>query len=165
MKKMLMLLISAGVALNSYSMGFMSQEWSDALCDQWNENEVLVTELGDKFVNNDGGRSYKMLIIARKDCPNSPDVQITLQGEDGMAFCVDSGYVSQDVNFKYDYRMSAETKHWIEMGNGDYGPMAAMLKGKLKFQGPKMEAMGFMKPFTQFLLLTGSVDSDRSVCP
>jgi putative sterol carrier protein len=43
--------------------------------------------------------------------------------------------------------------------------MGAMATGKLKFKGPKMEAMGVMGPFASFLELTGKVPSDRTACP
>jgi putative sterol carrier protein len=51
------------------------------------------------------------------------------------------------------------------MGEGKYGPMKAMMLRRLKFTGPKMEAMGNMGPFTNFLLLVGTVPSDTSSCP
>jgi putative sterol carrier protein len=163
--KKLSILLALTFGVSAHAITFMSSEWADAICDQWNENEVLTTQLGTSFVNNDGGRGYKMLLIARRDCPSSPDVQITLEGADGMAFCVNSGLVTDSTNYSYDYKMSAKTKHWIDMGAGKYGPMKGMLTGRLKFKGPKMEAMKFMTPFKQFLLLTSSVESDTSTCP
>ena len=63
-----------------------------------------------------------------------------------------------------DYVMWANTKRWIEMGKGEYGPMKAMMFGRLKFKGPMWEAMKNMDPFSSFLLLTGKVDSDFSSC-
>jgi hypothetical protein len=43
--------------------------------------------------------------------------------------------------------------------------MKAMTFGRLGFKGPKMEAMGNMGPFSNFLLLVGKVESDASSCP
>jgi putative sterol carrier protein len=43
--------------------------------------------------------------------------------------------------------------------------MGAMMTGKLKFEGPKMEAMGVMGPFDSFLILTGKVPGDKASCP
>ena len=37
--------------------------------------------------------------------------------------------------------------------------------GRLGFKGPKVEAMGNMGPFSNFLLLVGKVESDVSSCP
>ncbi|HMR71111.1 MAG TPA: SCP2 sterol-binding domain-containing protein [Rubrivivax sp.] len=51
------------------------------------------------------------------------------------------------------------------MGRGQYGPMRAMMFGALRFSGPKMEAMGVMGPFEQFLLLVGKVAGDSAACP
>jgi len=61
--------------------------------------------------------------------------------------------------------MWAETGRWIEMGKGEYGPMRAMMFGRLKFDGPMMEAMGNMGPFGSFLLLVGKVPGDVASCP
>jgi putative sterol carrier protein len=61
--------------------------------------------------------------------------------------------------------MFADTKRWIEVGNGDYGPMKAMMLGRLKFKGPKIEAMGNMGPFKNFLLLFGKFPADPTTCP
>jgi putative sterol carrier protein len=61
--------------------------------------------------------------------------------------------------------MWADSKRWQEMGIGDYGPMKAMMFGRLKFEGPKGEAMGNMAPFESFLLLMGKVPADWTACP
>jgi putative sterol carrier protein len=64
-----------------------------------------------------------------------------------------------------DYVMYAQTAHWKEMGAGEYGPMRAMMFGRLHFSGPMMEAMGNMGPFENFLLLVGKVPADPASCP
>jgi putative sterol carrier protein len=51
------------------------------------------------------------------------------------------------------------------MGRGDYGPMRAMFMQRLGFDGPKLEAMGNMGPFENFLLLVGKVASETKTCP
>ena len=51
------------------------------------------------------------------------------------------------------------------MGAGDYGPMRAMMFGRLNFEGPKLEAMGNMGPFGGFLRLVGKVPGDWQSCP
>jgi putative sterol carrier protein len=61
--------------------------------------------------------------------------------------------------------MWAETRRWIEMGKGEYGPMRAMAFGRLMFDGPMGEAMGNMGPFEGFLLLVGKVPGDTKSCP
>jgi putative sterol carrier protein len=64
-----------------------------------------------------------------------------------------------------DYVMSATTARWVEMGRGDYGPMKAMMFGRLEFSGPKMPAMGNTSPFENFLLLVGKVPGGTQACP
>jgi putative sterol carrier protein len=51
------------------------------------------------------------------------------------------------------------------MGKGEYGPMRAMMFGRLEFEGPKGEAMSNMGPFENFLLLVGKVPSEAGSCP
>jgi putative sterol carrier protein len=51
------------------------------------------------------------------------------------------------------------------MGKGEYGPMRAMMFGRLGFDGPMMEAMRNMGPFENFLLLVGKVTGDTATCP
>ena len=76
------------------------------------------------------------------------------------------GAAGQDkLNRVADYPMWADTARWREMGAGDYGPMRAMMFGRLNFEGPKMEAMGNMGPFASFLLLVGKVPAGWDGCP
>ena len=58
------------------------------------------------------------------------------------------------------------------MGKGSFGCGAmgpwghgAMMTGKLKFSGPKGEAIGVLGPFDSFLQLTGKVLGDTSSWP
>jgi putative sterol carrier protein len=60
--------------------------------------------------------------------------------------------------------MHAKTERWKQMGAGEYGPMKAMMLGRLSFSGPYGEAMGNMGPFTNFLLLVGKVPGSDA-CP
>jgi len=53
---------------------------------------------------------------------------------------------------------------WQEMGRGEYGPMRAMVFGRLH-EGPMLEAMGNMGPFESFLLLVGKVPGSTRACP
>jgi len=50
------------------------------------------------------------------------------------------------------------------MGAGQYGPMKAMMFGRLHFSGPYGEAMGNMGPFGSFPLLAGKVEGTET-CP
>jgi putative sterol carrier protein len=80
--------------------------------------------------------------------------------------CVYGGAVEhKDLDSSADYEMRATTQRWQEMGAGEYGPMKAMMFGRLGFEGPRWEAMKNMGPFASFLLLVGKVESDTSTCP
>ena len=143
----------------------MSSEWAKSACDAWNADTVLTDKLTD-WLKNDKGRGYKVMQIYRSDCENSPKVEMRIENKDGKAWCAYGGMAEhKELDSGADYLMHADTKRWQEMGAGEYGPMKAMMFSRLKFSGPKMEAMGNMGPFGNFLMLVGKVDSDASSCP
>ena len=160
-----LLALSAGVQA---APTFMSAEWAADACQAWNNDEQLTTGLGGKWIDNDADRGYKIIQIYRIECGDSKKVELTLSKEGDKAKCIYGGAVDHaDLNPDSDYLMYAEDKNWVCMGEGKWGcgPMGAMASGKLKFDGPKMEAMGVMGPFEGFLLLTGKIESDRTSCP
>ncbi len=144
----------------------MSAEWAKQACDAWNADPVLTKDLAESgWADSDGGQGFKVLRLYRQDCKGSDPIELRISKREGKAMCVYGGkFETTDLNLKKDYVMFAETGRWQEMGRGDYGPMRAMMFGRLKFQGPKMEAMGNMGPFSNFLRLTGAVPSDPA-CP
>jgi putative sterol carrier protein len=170
MKIRVLLAISALIPVFSAQAApvFMSVEWAEQACEGWNQNDELTTGLGGDWIANDAGRGYKAIQIYRSDCPKSPKVELTLQKSGSKAECTYGGsVVHTDLNDDVDYLMHATDEDWVCMGEGDWGcgPMGAMMTGKLKFDGPKGEAMGVMGPFENFLLLTGKIAADRKQCP
>ena len=145
----------------------MSIEYIKQFCDAWNADELMTKGLADsEWVDNDGDKGFKIIQLYRNDCPDSPHVEMQFERQDNKAMCVYAGKVENpELDRSADYEMFADTKRWIEIGNGDYGPMKAMMFGRLKFKGPKIEAMGNMGPFKNFLLLFGKFPSDPTVCP
>lgn len=146
---------------------FMSAKWTALACDAWNRDPVLTDRLVESgWIDNDGKRGFKVMQIYRSDCPASPHVEMRISKKDGKAMCVYGGKVeTTKLDAGADYVMYADSRRWEEMGHGDYGPMRAMIFGRLQFEGPKMEAMNNMGPFENFLLLTDKVATDRSSCP
>jgi putative sterol carrier protein len=128
---------------------FMSAEWATKACEAWNADAVLTGKLAESgWIANDVKRGFKVIQIYRGDCKDSPWVELRLAKKDGKAQCVYGGKLeTTKLDSGADYVMHAETKRWGEMGKGEYGPMRAMMFGRLKFSGPMMEAMGNMGPF------------------
>jgi len=145
----------------------MSVEYIKQFCAAWNADELMTKGLADsEWVDNDGDKGFKIIQLYRNDCPDSPHVEMQFERQDNKAMCVYAGKVENpELDRSADYEMFADTKRWIEIGNGDYGPMKAMMFGRLKFKGPKIEAMGNMGPFKNFLLLFGKFPSDPTICP
>ena len=145
----------------------MSANWGGMACDAWNGNSALTEDLGASgWAENSGERGHKVLHLYRNDCGDTPSAELRIELKDGLAQCVYGGAVETTaLNDNVDYVMHATTKRWQEMGAGDYGPMRAMMFGRLKFAGPKWEAMKNMGPFEHFLLLAGAVDADTDACP
>jgi putative sterol carrier protein len=104
--------------------------------------------------------------VYRADCPTSARVEMRIALKDDKAQCVYGGAAGTEaMEGGADYLMWADSPRWREMGAGDYGPMRAMMFGRLSFAGPRMEAMGNMGPFASFLLLVGKVPGEWAGCP
>jgi putative sterol carrier protein len=145
----------------------MSAEWGKEACEAWNRDPVLTDKLVDSgWVKNDKGRGFKVMQVYRSDCGDKSTAELRVALKDGKATCVFGGAAeTAKLDAGADYVMKAETSRWIEMGKGEYGPMRAMMLGRLGFSGPMVEAMGNMAPFENFLLLVGKVPADATVCP
>jgi putative sterol carrier protein len=144
----------------------MSGEWTGDLCSAWNGEPVLTGKLVESgWIKNDKGRGYKVIEIFRSDCGKRPTGELRIALKDGRAACVYGGAVqTTQLASDADYVMDADTDRWQEMGRGEYGPMRAMLFGRLSFSGPMGEAMGNMGPFEAFLRLVGKVPYDAESC-
>ena len=153
------------VSLTAQAAPLMSADWAVQACQSWNSNPILTDELAEKWIKNDKGRGYKIMHMYRTDCGEAGKVEMTISAQNGKVMCTYAGKVQHaNLDLGSDYLMHAETKRWKEMGAGEYGPMRAMMFGRLKFEGPKGEAMRVMGPFEQFLLIPGKVPGDDS-CP
>ena len=145
----------------------MSSDWASEACKAWNADATLTEKLhASGWAANNKGRGYKVLRVARTDCTSSPPVDLQIAPRDGKALCI-AGQPASEAALDYgvDYAMKAETRRWLEMGRGEYGPMRAMMFGRLSFDGPMGEAMGNMGPFESFLLLVGKVPGESGSCP
>lgn len=155
------------MALPAAAQTGMSSPWAEAMCSAWNADATLTGKLVETgWIKNDAGRGFKAMQIWRADCENSGRVELRIALKDEKAQCVYGGAAgTAALDRGADYKMWAETARWREMGAGDYGPMRAMMLGRLHFEGPRLEAMSNMGPFGSFLLLVGKVPGDWSGCP
>lgn len=156
----------AALTVGAYAApAMMSVEWTAQACDAWNKDTTLTDGLAEKWIKNDKGRGHKIIHLYRTDCGEGTMTEMKIMAKDGKAMCVYGGAVQNTkMDYDADYTMHAETKRWNEMGAGEYGPMKAMMFGRLKFTGPKMEAMSVMGPFEAFLRLPGKIPGDQA-CP
>jgi len=170
MKKLLLASLAASVpamAAVAADPVMMSAEWGVQACSAWNADPTLTSELARSgWAENDKGRGFKVMQVYRSDCGDKPTAELRVALKDGRAECIYGGAIETTrLDSGADYLMHADTKRWQEMGAGDYGPMKAMMFGRLKFSGPYGEAMGNMGPFTSFLLLVGKVPATVASCP
>ena len=144
----------------------MSEDWTAQACAQWNATPALVDDLSGAWIKNDGGKGYKVIQLYRTECGAGTRTEMRVALKDSKAVCVYGGKLeSTKLDSSVDYVMHATTARWGEMGRGDYGPMRAMMFGRLEFDGPKLEAMRVMGPFENFLLLVGKVAGETDTCP
>lgn len=141
---------------------FMGDEYAKALCNAWNNTPTLVDELGksESWI----AVPERKIFLYREDCGSSKIIELIIKNEGGKAKCVYGGAM-KDKRGKDDFLMYAETKRWLEMGRKEYGPMKAMMFGRLKFEGPKGVAMRNMGPFEAFLDIIDAPQLDASRCP
>jgi len=164
-KTLISLALLAASATVVQAAPLMSSDWAAQACSYWNTNPALTTVLAERWATNDGGRGYKVIHMYRTDCGEGTKVEMTISTKGGKTTCAYAGPIKHNtLNYDMDYLMHAETKRWKEMGAGEYGPMRAMMFGRLKFEGPKGEAMKVMGPFEQFLLIPGKVPGEDQ-CP
>lgn len=161
------LIVAAACGSAGAAPPLMSGDWARDACAAWNGDPVLTDKLVESgWIKNDKGRGFKVMQLYRSECAEKPTAEMRIALKDGKAMCVYGGAVETGtLDSGADYVMKAETARWVEMGKGDYGPMRAMMLGRLGFEGPRMEAMGNMGPFENFLLLAGKVPSDAGACP
>ncbi len=151
---------------------YMDAAWAKQACNAWNKSAVLTTQLGSKheskWISNNAGRGYKLVQMYRSSCGVKTKIQLTIADKGGKAMCIYGGKPDgKKMNMKVDYLMHATDKNWNCMGRGSWGcgAMGAMMSGKLRFSGPKMEAMKVMDPFESFLKLAGKVPGNQKACP
>jgi putative sterol carrier protein len=160
------LLMSAGPI---QAATFMDADWAGDLCKAWNANAALTIELGgDAWAKNDAGRGFKVIHLYRDKCGPGSAVELVISDKDGKAICTHGGAITHaTLDKSVDYLMYATDEDWACMGEGKFGcgAMGAMMSGKLKFTGPKGEAMAVMGPFDGFLKMTGAVPGDTAACP
>ena len=168
-KKMIFITtVTLGLTSSAMSAEFMDQTWAKNICDAWNKNETLTTGLA-KWSTNNKDRGYKLIQIYRTQCEESSKIQLNIINKDGKAICTYGGKPDgKQADYSVDYIMNATDKDWTCMGKASFGcgAMGAMMSGKLKFTGPKVEAMSVMGPFGEFLELTGAVEGNKGeICP
>ncbi len=154
----------------AWSGTYLDADWAAKVCDAWNKSETLTSKLAGDWMANDGDRGYKTIRIYRDECGSDSAVELTISSsKDGkLAECVYGGKpTDKDLDGSMDYLMHATYADWQCMGRGDWGcgAMGAMMSGKLKFEGPKMEAMSVMAPFDAFLQLMDDIPGDADRCP
>lgn len=177
-KKLGMLALVAAVSTPAMANTYMDAVWAKKACNAWNASAELTSKLSDmdvsdggggySWVKNNAGRGYKLVQMYRTSCGAKSKIQLTIQDKGGKAMCTASGKPDgKKMNFSVDYLMHASDKHWSCMGKGSFGcgAMGAMMSGKLKFQGPKVEAMKVMGPFEAFLKVAGKTPGNKAACP
>lgn len=177
-KKLLLGMSAMMVSMPLMANTYMDAGWAQQACNEWNKSSTLTELLVDVDKNEEGGgynwsknnanRGYKLVQMYRTSCGEASKIQLTIQEKDGKAICVAAGKPDgKKMNFAVDYLMHASDKNWACMGRGSFGcgAMGAMMSGKLKFKGPKGEAMRVMDPFAAFLKIAGKVPGDKASCP
>ena len=155
----------AAFATASHAAPMMSAEWTAQACDAWNKDATLTDGLAGQMDQERQGPRLQDHSPVSHRLRRSHQSEMKIMAKDGKAMCVYGGAVQNPkMDYAVDYTMHATTERWNEMGAGEYGPMKAMMFGRLKFAGPKVEAMSVMGPFEAFLRMPGKIPGDKA-CP
>lgn len=73
--------------------------------------------------------------------------------KDGRALCTYGGAGETKLDASVDYTMSARDRPLGRIGRGAYGPLRAVMFGRLEFQGSIWRSDGQMDSFQQLLPL------------
>ena len=177
-KKLGLFVVASLMATPVIADTYMDAAWAQKACNAWNASPTLTELLVDmdakefgggySWTKNNAGRGYKLVQMYRSSCGEASKIQLTIQEKDGKAMCVAAGKPDgKKMNYGVDYLMHASDNNWACMGRGSFGcgAMGAMMSGKLKFKGPKVEAMKVMSPFGAFLKVAGTTAGDKASCP
>ena len=124
---------------------FMDAQWAAEMCKAWNSSNLPADLGGAAWAANNANRGYKIIHLYRDKCGAASKVELEISDKGGKAECSYGGAVKHaTLNHDVDYLMYATDEDWTCMGEGKFGcgAMGAMMTGKLKFKGPKGEAMG-----------------------
>jgi len=144
---------------------FMSAEFAKMMCDGWN-GSALPSKLGAKtsggndWINTENKytgekRGKQVLIISRRDCPNIPRVQLTIETRDGRALCTYGGAVTEAYD-RAEWAFAPETEQWYKFASGKWGymQMPGIMSG---FRGPMFVARANIDNFGIFWKMAGSI--------
>ncbi len=122
---------------------FLSEDWIKAYMQEWNNNEMLKSNLRDF----------------------SASIKYYVEGKENEAvhIVVENGIVKEAAKAdgaNYDFELWATLENWKKLATGDMGPKAAMLTKRLKFKGSMITAMKYMSSFEESLRMMSKVPTD-----
>jgi hypothetical protein len=156
------LAINTGSAENSGGV-FMSEGFAKLIVDAWN-NGPLPVSLGTKEIGGSDWinttnkytgekRSKQVIIMSRRDCPDMPKVQLTIENINGKAVCTYGGALTEQYD-KAEWAFAPTTVQWYKFASGKWGylQMPGIMSG---FRGPMFVARANIDNFGEFWKVVG----------
>lgn len=151
---------------------FMSEGFAKLIVDAWN-NSPLPVSLGSKEIGGSDWinttnkytgekRNRQVIIMSRRDCPDMPKVQLTIENINGKAICTYGGVLTEKYD-KAEWAFAPTTMQWYKFASGKWGylQMPGIMSG---FRGPMFVARANIDNFGEFWKVVGrlakNVNSD-----
>jgi hypothetical protein len=132
----------------------MSAGFANLIVDAWN-NSPLPVSLGTKEVGGSNWintpnkytgekRNKQVIIMSRRDCPDLPKVQLTIENINGKAICTYGGGLIEQYD-KAEWAFAPTTMQWYKFASGKWGYL----------RGPMFVARANIDNFGEFWKVVG----------
>jgi len=125
---------------------------TNALADDFNKSDGPSELVSSGWVENDGGKNFKIVQIFVNHSFQSIELHIDKSGK--IITWIDSARsTDSSIDVDVDYQFFADIEDWRMISKGENDFMYHLTVGGLAFKGPMMEAMSKMQAIDQLLLI------------
>ena len=140
------------VALLASAFALPSFADTNTLAEVFNKSNGPSELTNSGWVNNDGGKGFKIIQIFVNQSFQSIELHIDKSGK--IITWIDSARsADSSMNADVDYQFFADIEDWLIISKGENDFMYHLTVGGLTFKGPMMEAMSKMQAIDQLLLI------------
>ncbi|MGE4569927.1 MAG: hypothetical protein AAEF72_01150 [Gammaproteobacteria bacterium] len=141
----LVALLASAFALSSYAD-------TNVLVKSFNKSDGPSELVSSGWVENDGGKNFKIVQIFVNHSFQSIELHIDKSGKI-ITWINSARSVDSSIDTDVDYQFFADIEDWHMIAKGENDFMYHLTVGGLTFKGPMMEAMSKMQAIDKLLLI------------